>query len=44
MMLAVAYEHITEAGLVRRMIPILGDIHDILFEDNSIDLIVSRGS
>lgn len=44
MMLAVAYEHITEAELIRRVIPVLGDIHDIPFEDNSIDLIVSRGS
>jgi len=44
MMLAIAYEHITDAGLVKRVVPVLGDVHDIPFEDNSIDLIVSRGS
>jgi ubiquinone/menaquinone biosynthesis C-methylase UbiE len=44
MMLEIAYEHITDAGLVKRVVPVLGDVHDIPFEDNSIDLIVSRGS
>lgn len=44
MMLQIAYEHITDAGLVRRIVPVLGDIHDLPFEDGTIDLVVSRGS
>jgi len=42
--LMIASEHIRDAGLVRRVVPVLGDVSELPFEDNSIDLIVSRGS
>lgn len=44
MMLMIASEHIREAGLVKRVTPVFGDVHEIPFEDNSVDLVVSRGS
>ena len=44
MMLMIASEHIREAGLVKRVTPVVGDVHEIPFEDNSVDLVVSRGS
>lgn len=43
-MLMVAAEHIRASGLVQRVVPVLGDVHDIPFEDSTVDLVVSRGS
>jgi len=43
-MLQVAYGHIVRAGMVRRVLPVLGDVHELPFEEGSIDLVVSRGS
>ncbi len=43
-MLAIAAGHIREAGLVQRVVPVLGDVHELPFEDRTIDLVVSRGS
>jgi len=42
--LMIALEHIRDAGLVRRVLPVLGDVHEMPFEDDTVDLIVSRGS
>jgi ubiquinone/menaquinone biosynthesis C-methylase UbiE len=44
MMLEKALNHITSAGLVQKVVPVLGDIHAIPFEDGTIDLLFSRGS
>lgn len=44
MMLMVALEHIKTADLVRKVVPVLGDVHAIPFEDGTIDLVFSRGS
>lgn len=43
-MLMVAAEHIRASGLVQRVVPVLGDVHDIPFEDSTVNLVVSRGS
>jgi len=43
-MLMVAAEHIRASGLVKRVVPVLGDVHEIPFEDSTINLVVSRGS
>jgi ubiquinone/menaquinone biosynthesis C-methylase UbiE len=39
-----AQENIYEAGLYSRIIPLRGDVQNIPFKDNSVDLVVSRGS
>jgi len=39
-----ALENIAEAGLSGRVRPVRGDVHHLPFKDNSIDLVVSRGS
>ena len=44
MMLMIALEHIVIADLVRKVVPVLGDVHNIPFEDGTIDLVFSRGS
>ena len=44
MMLRIALEHILTANLVRKVVPVLGDVHTIPFEDGTIDLVFSRGS
>ncbi|OPY32825.1 MAG: hypothetical protein A4E34_02202 [Methanoregula sp. PtaU1.Bin006] len=43
-MLLVASEHIQASGMVRRVVPVLGDVHAIPFDDSTVDLVVSRGS
>jgi ubiquinone/menaquinone biosynthesis C-methylase UbiE len=43
-MLAIARQNIRDAGLADRIHPVSGDVHDLPYDDNSIDLIVSRGS
>lgn len=40
----IANEKIKNENLVNRVIPIVGDVHNIPFNNNSIDLIVSRSS
>ena len=42
--LAIARENIAEEGLAERVSPIAGDVHRMPFRDNSVSLIVSRGS
>ncbi len=42
--LPMARDNINEAGLGNRVIPIVGDVHRMPFAENSISLIVSRGS
>lgn len=44
MMLKIALEHIVTSNLVRKVVPVLGDVHSVPFEDESIDLVFSRGS
>ncbi len=44
MMLMIASEHIRESGLVKRVTPVFGDVHEIPFGDGTVDLVVSRGS
>jgi ubiquinone/menaquinone biosynthesis C-methylase UbiE len=44
MMLKIALEHIVTADLVLKVVPVLGDVHTIPFEDGTIDLVFSRGS
>ena len=44
MMLMIASEHIRASGLVKRVTPVFGDVHEIPFEDGTVDLVVSRGS
>jgi len=44
MMLKIALEHIVTEDLVRKVVPVLGDVHSIPFEDGTIDLVFSRGS
>ena len=39
-----AKQYIEKEGLANRIIPIVGDVHKMPFEDNSVDLVVSRGS
>jgi ubiquinone/menaquinone biosynthesis C-methylase UbiE len=39
-----AKQYIEKEGLANRIIPIVGDVHKMPFEDNSVDLAVSRGS
>jgi len=39
-----AAENIKEANLQNRVIPIRGDVHKLPFRDNSVDLVISRGS
>ncbi len=41
---SIARRNIAEAGLDRRVAPIVGDVHCIPFVDNSVSLIASRGS
>ena len=43
-MLKLTEKYIKEEGLDDRVIPILGDVHNMPFEDNFADLIISRGS
>jgi ubiquinone/menaquinone biosynthesis C-methylase UbiE len=43
-MLAIARQNIQEAGLTDRVHTVCGDVHDLPYDDNSIDLVVSRGS
>ncbi len=43
-MLRIAEQNIREAGLAGRVHPISGDVHDLPYDDDSVDLIVSRGS
>lgn len=43
-MLAIARENIQKAGLIGRIRPVCGDVHNLPYDDNSVDLIVSRGS
>lgn len=43
-MLMVAAEHIRAEGLVRRILPAYGDVHEIPCEDSTVHLITSRGS
>ena len=43
-MLMVAAEHVRASGLVRRVVPVLGDVHDMPFDDSTVDLVASRGS
>lgn len=43
-MLAIAEQNITRCGLRERMTTLIGDAQSIPFEDNSVDLVVSRGS
>lgn len=43
-MLEIAYMNVVGAGLQNRVRTILGDVHDIPREDNSVDLVISRGS
>ncbi|MFY9282818.1 MAG: class I SAM-dependent methyltransferase [Miniphocaeibacter sp.] len=40
----IANEKIKDENLENRVLPIVGDVHNISFADNSIDLIVSRSS
>lgn len=39
-----AKQYIVKEGLTNRIIPIVGDVHKMPFEDNSVELVVSRGS
>jgi SAM-dependent methyltransferase len=43
-MLAIAEQNILDAGLAARVRPVPGDVHGLPYTDNSVDLIVSRGS
>ena len=43
-MLKLTEKYIKEEGLEGKIIPILGDVHKLPFEDNFADLIISRGS
>ncbi len=43
-MIEIMKEKIEKEGLVDRVIPEYGNAHDLPFDDNSVDLIVSRGS
>jgi len=43
-MLAFAVRHIEKEGLSNRVIPLAGDVHHLPFSDNSIDIMISRGS
>ena len=43
-MLRIASGHIRTSGLVRRVLPVLGDVQELPFEDGTVDLVVSRGS
>lgn len=43
-MYEIAKENIETARLSGRIIPIVGDVHDMPFDDNTADLIMSRGS
>jgi ubiquinone/menaquinone biosynthesis C-methylase UbiE len=43
-MLPIALRNVAEQHLLGRVIPMIGDIHCLPLNDNSIDLIVSRGS
>lgn len=43
-MLEIAQRNIREAGLADRVHQVSGDVHDLPYDDDSIDLIVSRGS
>jgi ubiquinone/menaquinone biosynthesis C-methylase UbiE len=43
-MYEIAKENIEAAGLSGRITPIVGDVHDMPFDDNAADLIMSRGS
>ena len=40
----IAGENIRTAHLEKRVIPVQGDVHHLPFRDNSIDLVISRGS
>jgi len=43
-MLRLASGHIRSNGLVRRVVPVLGDVHELPFDDGTVDLVASRGS
>jgi ubiquinone/menaquinone biosynthesis C-methylase UbiE len=43
-MAEIATANIAEAGLGRRVLPLVSDVHNIPFKDDHFDLIVSRGS
>lgn len=43
-MYEIAKENIEAAGLSGRITPIVGGVHDMPFDDNAVDLIMSRGS
>ena len=43
-MLKLTEKYIKEEGLEGKIIPILGDVHNMPFKDNFADLIISRGS
>jgi ubiquinone/menaquinone biosynthesis C-methylase UbiE len=40
----ISKENIREQGLINRVMPLIGDVHEIPVHDSSFDLIVSRGS
>jgi ubiquinone/menaquinone biosynthesis C-methylase UbiE len=39
-----AKEYIEKEGLANRITPVVGDVHNMPFDDNSMELVVSRGS
>ncbi|WP_214019616.1 class I SAM-dependent methyltransferase [Methanoculleus sp.] len=43
-MLSIAEQNIREAGFTDRVRTVCGDVHDLPYGDDSVDLIVSRGS
>ncbi|KGK97732.1 methyltransferase [Methanococcoides methylutens] len=43
-MVAIAKKRIDSGNLDEKVIPVLGDVHDMPFDDNFAELIVSRGS
>ena len=43
-MLSIARRNLQDAGLIGRVRPVCGDVHNLPYADGSIDLIVSRGS
>jgi len=43
-MVEICQNRVSEKGLDKRVIPALGDVREIPFDDNTFDLIVSRGS
>ena len=43
-MVRIAFDHISTADLVTKVVPVLGDVHTLPFRDGTIDLVFSRGS